>query len=567
MIASSPWTGSRGSKVRGLDGVIAKPLALTYEPGKRAMLKIKHVRTADCVVGGFRWHKSGRDRVGSLLLGLYDRKGTLHHVGITSAFTMATRKALVDELAPLRVERARRASLAPLGRRRRLTDARRPEPLERRQRSFVGAAAHRARGGSRGTTTCRAIDFATRRSFCAGGPTSSRRTAATISSKSPRLTNSHGCSGRGRQIFLTRVLFRCQRTVRHLATHSSEGIPGNEYVYGSSRYARLGEILKQALKATTFEEVLRKEILTPARMTWRDSPHLGAHAGFLSTVSDMAMFVQALQENRLLSRERFEEMTTPFVSMKGLPIPVGVGFFSQQLGDERVVWSFGQDDPDHSSALLLMLPKRNLALVLLANTDELSNPFRLLMGDLRYSPFATAFLDAFAPEVGKSIGKRERLAQDTLLSLWNQDRAAARQRFHQFARLPPGGPHDFVAHFIAASLVDGETREYAQVLDTDVYVAHPTNRWVLLMSGGLNSRLERFDVAGRRYEAILALRNQEPDGLASLFRAWSYTGLANIYRSTDPKRALQYVEHGLATGVTGGTRNDLIGLQKELASP
>jgi ATP-dependent DNA ligase len=87
----------------GLDGVVAKPLDLQYQPGKRAMLKIKHARTADCVVGGFRWHKSGRDRVGSLLLGLYDRKGTLHHVGITSAFTMAARKALVDELAPLRV--------------------------------------------------------------------------------------------------------------------------------------------------------------------------------------------------------------------------------------------------------------------------------------------------------------------------------------------------------------------------------------------------------------------------------------------------------------------------------
>jgi ATP-dependent DNA ligase len=86
----------------GLDGVIAKPFDLTYQPGKRAMIKIKHVRSADCVVGGFRWHKSGRDRVGSLLLGLYDRKGTLHHVGITSAFTMAARKALVDELAPLR---------------------------------------------------------------------------------------------------------------------------------------------------------------------------------------------------------------------------------------------------------------------------------------------------------------------------------------------------------------------------------------------------------------------------------------------------------------------------------
>jgi len=90
----------------GLDGVIAKPDHGTYEPGKRAMIKVKHARTADCVVAGFRWHKDGRnERVGSLLLGLYDAKGALHHVGVTSSFTMAVRRQLVEELAPLR-ERA-----------------------------------------------------------------------------------------------------------------------------------------------------------------------------------------------------------------------------------------------------------------------------------------------------------------------------------------------------------------------------------------------------------------------------------------------------------------------------
>ena len=86
----------------GLDGVIAKPPAGPYLPGKRAMFKIKHARTADCVVAGFRWHKSGHDAVGSLLLGLYDDRGVLQHVGVTSAFTMAMRKALASELAPLR---------------------------------------------------------------------------------------------------------------------------------------------------------------------------------------------------------------------------------------------------------------------------------------------------------------------------------------------------------------------------------------------------------------------------------------------------------------------------------
>jgi ATP-dependent DNA ligase len=90
----------------GLDGVVAKPESGTYQPGKRAMIKVKHVRTADCVVAGFRWHKDGKDhRVGSLLLGLYDAKGNLRHVGVTSSFTMPRREELARELAPLR-ERA-----------------------------------------------------------------------------------------------------------------------------------------------------------------------------------------------------------------------------------------------------------------------------------------------------------------------------------------------------------------------------------------------------------------------------------------------------------------------------
>ncbi|MEO8295481.1 MAG: ATP-dependent DNA ligase [Gemmatimonadota bacterium] len=86
----------------GLDGVIVKPATGTYQPGKRAMIKVKHERTADCVVAGFRWHKAGEGVVGSLLLGLYDTKGILHHVGVTSSFTMARRTELATELAPLR---------------------------------------------------------------------------------------------------------------------------------------------------------------------------------------------------------------------------------------------------------------------------------------------------------------------------------------------------------------------------------------------------------------------------------------------------------------------------------
>lgn len=87
----------------GLDGVMAKRLDSPYRAGERTMIKIKHARTADCVVAGFRWHKAGPGTmVGSLLLGLYDAAGQLHHVGVTAAFTNAVRKQLVEELAPLR---------------------------------------------------------------------------------------------------------------------------------------------------------------------------------------------------------------------------------------------------------------------------------------------------------------------------------------------------------------------------------------------------------------------------------------------------------------------------------
>src|SRR2546430_7194047 len=87
----------------GLDGVMAKRLDTPYRAGERTMIKVKHARSADCVVAGFRWHTKGeRTMIGSLLIGLYDADGALHHVGVTAAFTNTARKELVTELAPLR---------------------------------------------------------------------------------------------------------------------------------------------------------------------------------------------------------------------------------------------------------------------------------------------------------------------------------------------------------------------------------------------------------------------------------------------------------------------------------
>ena len=137
----------------GLDGVVAKPLDGSYEEGKRTMQKVKHQRTADCVVGGYRVHKDGG--VGSLLLGLFDAGAVLHHVGVASSFAAPLRAQLLDELAPYRDRRARRPPLARLGRSRRVrlraAPSRRPEPVDGREGPELGTAAHRARrrGGLR----------------------------------------------------------------------------------------------------------------------------------------------------------------------------------------------------------------------------------------------------------------------------------------------------------------------------------------------------------------------------------------------------------------------------------
>ena len=138
----------------GLDGVVAKRLDAKYQPGKRAMLKIKHQRTADCVVAGFRWHKNGPGtHVGSLLLGLFDDAGSLHHVGITSSFSWDRRAELVKELEPLRenaleghpwgewAEWAQMGSADASGQRLPGRDL----PLEPRQGPVVGAAPSGAR--------------------------------------------------------------------------------------------------------------------------------------------------------------------------------------------------------------------------------------------------------------------------------------------------------------------------------------------------------------------------------------------------------------------------------------
>lgn len=355
---------------------------------------------------------------------------------------------------------------------------------------------------------------------------------------------------------------RPQITIRHLAAHVSEGEPGTTYVYGTQRFAQLETALVKAFEAATYEQLLQQRIIEPAGMRWHPSPDLGAHAGLVSTVNDMALWVGWLL-SKGLSEDVMDELLQPYRLTSGEPGPVSLGWFVQKLGDETVLWSFGQDDPDHSSALVIVVPERSTGLVLLANSDAASNPFRLLMGDVRYSPFAAAFLDAYAPNAGRAISPAQRGASGVLSAAFVGDLDNAEQRFR--AWWPDCDEclddSDLVQHFMVTSVGAALAMDDFEAFDRRVVAAYPSNRWPLLASASYAAALNRNAVSSQRYQAIIDLPDQNQDFLRRLFQAWAYRGLATNASKLDPQRALDFIELGLDTGIGGPTRKDLEALR------
>jgi CubicO group peptidase (beta-lactamase class C family) len=231
-------------------------------------------------------------------------------------------------------------------------------------------------------------------------------------------------------------------TVRHLLSHTSEGTPGNHYVYNGSRYSRLTSIIEQ-LYGESFRSVLRREILTPLGMdntalnqgsacgcdyylstlspedperafdhVYRDAAipyqyapdysvypvpvptYANAAAGLISTVSDLATFAAAIQRDALVRAETKELMFTPTVLNSGASGPYGLGWFTEPHGETRLIWHYGYGA---YSSLFLMLPDNGLTFIVLANSQNLSRPFGLGSADVSVlrSPFALAFYKTF----------------------------------------------------------------------------------------------------------------------------------------------------------------------------
>ncbi|HEY6554591.1 MAG TPA: serine hydrolase domain-containing protein [Vicinamibacteria bacterium] len=367
--------------------------------------------------------------------------------------------------------------------------------------------------------------------------------------------------------------------LRHLLDHTSEGEVGTEYVYGSSRFGRVGDLLRAA-SGQTLEQLLRTGVTEPAGMRWYDSPHLGAHGGLVSTVDEMAKLLQALDGGRVVAKSLQGRLAEPSRAPTGEPLPVGIGWFAQDVHGQRVIWSFGQDDPDHSGALLLRVPSRRWSLFVLANRNTLSDPFRLLMGDVRKSPVATAFMRAFvlspvgqplpgpgrgtpqevvarvaAQETQRSYRYNDDLLAEAMTRQWAGDTAGAEALlFMTLERYNLREAPDPVLHFLALTLDTPRSRAWGAAQGERLLKAHPRNRWILFAQANLlGSDPGRTVEAVHLYQTILDLPNQTPDFLHRLFQAWCLTGSSRLLRATKPEDAERRLEQVLQLKVGGDT--------------
>jgi CubicO group peptidase (beta-lactamase class C family) len=368
-------------------------------------------------------------------------------------------------------------------------------------------------------------------------------------------------------------------TLRHLLSHTSEGTVGTDYVYSSSRYAMLGQVI-EAVADTSLDAVIRARVLEPSAMRAYPSPDLGAHAALVSTVRDMGKYLTALEQGKLLQPRALEELASPSRTPSGTLLPVSLGWFAQTVQGRPVMWSFGQDDPEHSGALLVRLPEQRLSLFVLANSNVLSDPFRLLMGDVTKSPFAMSFLRLFAfspagaplirpartdSAIANAIAAQEQRADYryrdeligwALIDLWTNDRVNAKRKMDLVRARYMGSEPDPVLHFASVRLGDSTVRDAALQDGERLLEAHPQNRWMLLAQGYLLQQEGRNAEASKTFQRILDLPNQHPDFIRRLFTAWSWMALAQMTAPNDRAQARIYLRNIVEGGVTGEMLDD-----------
>jgi CubicO group peptidase (beta-lactamase class C family) len=298
--------------------------------------------------------------------------------------------------------------------------------------------------------------------------------------------------------------------IRHLLSQTAAGMPGARFLYSSELYRLLGGPLASAA-GTTLPVALAADVIRPLGLRHTIAgASVTASSGLESTVEDLARFAAALERGAVLSPLSLTEMFRPPRSPSGRAFPYALGWFVDQVGGEQVRWHFGQEQ--EVSGLMLMLPRRRLAFVVLARTDRLSAPFWLQFGDLRWSPAAAAFLAAWA-RIRLDLPEARRLMIQALIALAKGDRARGAALAKKASVLAPALINTADPALLAAFARSGERdlremgrRTARRLLDID-----PDHPRVLLDLAVLNLQDGQPAEAARLLRKILVDRQASPE--------------------------------------------------------
>jgi CubicO group peptidase (beta-lactamase class C family) len=382
--------------------------------------------------------------------------------------------------------------------------------------------------------------------------------------------------------------------VRHVLSHTSEGEPGTRFIY-SSRFNWLDNVVESATGGS-FPRLLAEGVLQPAGLAntfggkgddpaeaaafpamatpyvWEDGrqvrsefPPMGLHSssGLHSTVLDLIAYSVALDDGRLLRAESRERAFSPTVSIRGGALPYGLGWFTQQVAGERVVWH-GAWWPRAFSGVLVKVPEKRLTLAVLANSDALSAP-QLGASNALLFPIANAFLRTFLPEAGSEAHFADLLGR-AAVARWRGDAAQAdalaRQALDCCEAVVRTVSDDNLLRLLGES-GDPRVRAVGQDAGRRVLAAFPGDAQAMFdlgISYGLVRRDYRIqgpqaEEAVVVFERVLALDTPIPDWM----EAWSAYLVAGHVAERDPARARKLAERAAATEV------DTDGLQARIA--
>jgi CubicO group peptidase (beta-lactamase class C family) len=388
-------------------------------------------------------------------------------------------------------------------------------------------------------------------------------------------------------------------TIQQVLSHTSEGNPGEEYLYNGARYAVLSRVIEVA-GGVPFHELLVERIFAPLEMAdtipglgapgyaeqqsrlarpyqmnpethqtrLGPEPANGASAatGVVSTVRDLARYATALDRGQLVTKSDAALMFSPTRSTSGRELPYGLGWFVQNYLGEQIVWHFGQEEG--YASLFLRFPKRKLTLILLANSNSISDAFRLLDGDVMRSLLALYFFrDVVAPRLKLSSSAQRQLKSDlevasALADLYiGETRSATRHVRQAIASGSIQSRANLSLMYLLVQLHEPSLKALTERVGKSIVDQHPTLPPALFYLGSFYQQTKRSDAAVRLFEKIAEIEPPAQHWSASL----ALVELGKWYLVRDPERARSYLQRVVDGGSNAEGAVDVArGLLKQL---